>query len=181
MAKLIYATPVSIDGFIGNGEFEWSNPGDDGHAFFSEKTAPIGTYLYGRRMYEVMSFWENPEGGDGDMMEFSRVWKSAEKVVYSGTLKSVSTSKTRLERSFDPAAILDMKQKASKDISISGPTLAAQAFRAGIVDEIQLFVVPKLIGNGISIFPKDILLDLELVEEKQFKPGWMFLRYQVKY
>lgn len=181
MGKLIYATPLSLDGYLGDGDYEWSDPGEEGHAFFAEITAPIGTYLYGRRMYETMRVWEDPEnfpGADQDMLDFATVWKAADKIVFSRTLDKVSTSKTRLVREFDPKMIRELKLKSTKDITISGSTLAAEALRLGLIDEIQLFIVPKMIGGGIPVFPKGVQVNLELQEERRFGDGWVFLRYR---
>ena len=185
MAKLIYVSVMSLDGYIGDGHYDWSIPVEGSTAFITKIMQPVGTYLYGRKNFETMSFWEAPDLANigEEHQEFMRVWQSAEKVVYSKSLKSVTTRKTRLERDFDVQKIREMKATSAKDICIGGPTLAAQAIRTNLVDEIQLFVVPTTIGNGIPVIPvlpRDIVLRLELIEETRFSEGWVYLRYRVQ-
>ncbi len=183
MAKLLYVTVTSLDGYIGDNHYDWSTPSEGSTGFITEVMRPIGTYLYGRKNYETMSFWESPsEKFSSEDDEFARVWQAADKIIYSQSLKSVTTKKTRLEHEFDVKKIRDMKSRSQTDICIGGPTLAAQAMRAGLVDEIHLFMVPFTIGNGIPtipILPKDNALKLELIDERRFSKNWMYLRYKI--
>lgn len=184
MAKLIYVTIMSLDGLIGDGHYDWSIPTEGSTAFITDVMRPIKTYLYGRRNYETMAFWETPEAQklEGEHQEFRRVWLSAEKVVFSKTLDSVSSSNTRIEREFDEQNIRSLKEKSPHDLCIGGPTLATQAFRAGLVDEICLFVTPTALNGRfpvIPVFPANHALSLELLEERRFSQGWVYLRYRV--
>ena len=183
MAKLIYSAIGSLDGYVedASGKFEWAAPDDEVHAFFNELERPIGTYLYGRRMYETMVFWEpvDPEGdGPAVAREFAAIWQAAEKVVYSRTLETVSSAQTRIERELDPDAIERMKQSSGSDISIGGAELAGQAIAAGLVDELQLLLVPVLVGGGKRALPNDVRARLELLDERRFQSGAVFLRYR---
>ena len=185
MAKLHYVSVISVDGYIGDGHYDWSIPVEGSTAFITEVMRPIGTYLYGRKNFETMSFWESPDLSDmgSEHQEFTTVWQSAEKVVYSKSLTSVSSRRTRLEREFDVQTVREMKTKSEKDLCIGGPTIAAQAIRNNLVDEIHLFVVPTTIGNAIPVipvFPKDIVLRLELIEERRFSEGWVYLHYRIQ-
>lgn len=185
MAKLHYVSVMSLDGYIGDGHYDWSLPVEGSTAFITEVIRPFGTYLYGRKNFETMSFWETPDLANmgPEHHDFTRVWQSAEKIVYSKSLKSVGTRNTRLENEFDVEKIREMKARAAKDLCIGGPTLAGQALRGNLVDEIHLFVVPTTIGNGISVIsvlPKDIVLRLELVEERRFSGSWLYLRYRIQ-
>jgi len=140
-------------------------------------------YLYGRKMYETMAIWETPDvipGATSAMLNFARIWRAADKIVYSKSLKSVSTTKTRLAREFDPEVVRDLKARSPQDVSVSGPTLAAQAIRAGLVDEYHLFVVPKMIGGGNRILPSDVRVTLNLVDERRFADGMVYLRYSAQ-
>jgi dihydrofolate reductase len=185
VAKLIYAAITSLDGYIEdeNGNFDWAEPDEEVHNFVNELERPVGTYLYGRRMYETMAGWEtdptlaeqSPQMGD-----FAKMWQAAEKVVYSTTLKTVSTARTRIEREFDPEPVREMKASADRDITVGGPELAAHAFRAGLVDECHLFLTPVVVGGGKRALPGDVRLELELVDERRFAGGTVFLRYRVK-
>ena len=178
MAKLIYSAIGSLDGYVEDtsGKFEWAAPDEEVMAFVSELERPIGTYLYGRRMYETMVFWE-PVDPDGD--EFAAIWQAAEKVVYSRRLEKVSSARTRIEREFDPDAIERMKQGSGSDITIGGAELAGQAIAAGLVDELQLLLVPVLVGGGKRALPNDVRVQLELLDERRFRGGVVFLRYRV--
>jgi dihydrofolate reductase len=183
MAKLIYFMPMSLDGFIAGetDSFDWSVPSDEVLAFISDRHRPIGSYLYGRKEYETMLVWETPEAIPGlnpTEMDFARIWQSADKIVYSKTLETVSTGKTRLEREFDPQAIRDLKAQLPHDISVAGPNLAAQAIQAGLVDEYQLLVVPFLLGGGKRVLPEGVSVNLELLDERRFENGWVFLHYR---
>ncbi len=185
MAKLIYASVMSLDGYIGDGHYDWSIPTEGSIAFITEIMRPFKTYLYGRRNYETMSFWETPDVqnmGEDDQ-EFGRIWRSADKIVYSKTLNSVITKKTRIERDFDEQKIREMKAKSSGDLCIGGPNLAAQAIRAGLVDEVHLFVTPTTIGGAfpvLPVFPKDDSIKLDLLDERRFSKGWIYLRYRLQ-
>lgn len=182
MAKLIYATPTSLDGYIADdGNFEWSLPDDEVFAFISNVLRPIGTQLYGRRTYETMAVWETPDAIPGlkpAMLDFARIWQGADKIVYSGSLETVATANTRLERAFDAEAMRDWKARSQHDISVGGPTLAAHAIRARLVDEYHLFVVPVIRGRGKRVLPGEVSLKLDLVEERRFASGWVCLRYR---
>jgi dihydrofolate reductase len=181
MAKLIYATPTSLDGFIADdGNFEWSTPDDEVFAFISDVVRPIGLYLYGRRTYQTMAIWETPDVMPSlkpAMLDFARIWQGADKIVYSRSLGTVATAKTRLEREFDAQAVRDLKAQSHHDVSVGGPTLAAHAIRAGLVDEYHLFVVPVLRGGGKRVLPGEVSVKLDLLEERRFANGWVCLRY----
>jgi dihydrofolate reductase len=184
MAKLIYSAITSLDGYIENaeGDFQWAAPDEEVFRFVNELERPIGTYLYGRRMYETMVSWETvPLGSDQPPYEndFAELWRAADKVVYSRSLDAVSSTRTRIERDFDPSVIREMKATAEHDITVSGPDLAAQAFTAGLVDECQLFLTPVLVGAGKPSLPHDLHLELELLDERRFRGGVVFLRYRV--
>jgi dihydrofolate reductase len=173
---------ASLDGYIEDetGKFGWAEPSEEVHAFVNDLERPVGTYLYGRRMYETMVFWET--GGSGDeepevMRDFANVWRAADKVVYSSTLESASTARTRIERDFDPEAIRALKASTDADIGVGGPGLAAHAFRAGLVDECHLFLVPVIVGGGKRALPDGVRLGLELLDERRFENGTVFLRY----
>lgn len=183
MAKLIYVTPTSLDGFIADENYDWSAPDEEGFAFISDVLRPIGTYLYGRKMYETMAVWDTPEvipGLTPPRLDFARTWQAAGKIVYSKSLQTVSTPKTRLEREFDPQAVRDLKAHLSHDVSVGGPNLAAQAIRAGLVDEYHLFFVPMMIGGGQRILPSNVWIKLDLLDERRFANGWVYLRYHTR-
>ncbi len=183
MAKLIYSAIESLDGYVADeeGKFDWSEPDDEVHSFINTLAAPVGTYLYGRRLYDVMAYWESPPGiADQPLyiQDFAEIWQAAEKVVYSRTLESVSTARTRIEREFDAEAVRQMKENADRDILIGGPELAAEAFRAGLVDELQLFVAPVVVGGGTKSLPEKVRLNLELLDERRFGNGTVYFRYR---
>lgn len=185
MAKLHYVSVMSIDGYIGDGHYDWSIPESGTTSYITEIMRPIGTYLYGRKNFETMSYWETQDltKMSDENKAFTHVWLSAEKIVYSKSLKSVTTRKTRIENEFDPKKILEMKETATRDLCVGGPTLAAQALRHKLVDEIHMFVVPTTIGNGIpviSVFPRESVLRLELLEERRFGENWLYLRYKIR-
>ena len=184
MAKLIYATPTSLDGYIADdGNFEWSEPDDEVFAFISNVLRPIGTYLYGRRTYETMAVWETPDvipGLKESMRDFARIWQGARKIVYSKSLETVATAKTRLERVFDAGAVRDLKAQSQHDVAVGGPTLAAQAILAGLVDEYHLFVVPVIRGGGKRVLPGEVYVKLDLLEERRFANGWVCLHYRTR-
>jgi len=180
MAKLIYAMPTSLDGYIAEGDYEWSAPTEEELAFMTDALRPVGTYLYGRKMYQTMAVWETPDFIQGQApagLDFARMWQAADKIVYSKSLQTVSTAETRLEPEFDPQAVRDLKARLPHDVTVAGPTLAAHAIRAGLVDEFQLFVVPVMIGGGIPILPSNVRVELELLDERRFGNGWVYLRY----
>ena len=171
---------MSLDGFIADesGNFDWAAPDEEVHRFVNELERPVGTSLYGRRMYETMVYWET--GGEESDIErdFAQIWRSADKVVYSRTLEKASSARTRIERDFDPEAVRRLKASASKDISVGGAELAGQALKAGLVDELQLFVVPVLVGGGARALPAGFAAQLRLEEERRFSRGTVFLRYE---
>jgi dihydrofolate reductase len=183
MAKVIYSSVASLDGYVAdeNGNFDWAAPDDELHAFVNDLERPVGTYLFGRRMYEVMRFWEHSDllSDKSDVMrDFATIWQAADKVVYSRTLGTTSTTKTRLERDFDPEAIRKLKAASERDITVGGPELAGQAIKAGLVDELQLFFVPVLVGGGTRSLPDDVPLKLELLDEHRFGSGAIYLHYR---
>jgi dihydrofolate reductase len=183
MAHLIYVANVSLDGYTEdmNGKFDWTEPDEEVFRFITDLIRPAGTHLYGRRMYETMMVWEtDPNLGAGSPFEgdFAEVWQAANKIVYSRTLGSVSTLKTQLEHNFNPQAIRQLKKDVEHDILIGGPELAAHAFRAGLIDECHLFIVPIIVGGGKSALPGNVRLELELLDERRFGNGVVYLRYR---
>lgn len=183
MAKLIYSAITSLDGYIEDedGTFEWAVPDDEVHAFINDLERPVGTHLYGRRMYETMAVWETDQtlaAQSGVMGSFAQIWQAADKIVYSKTLRTVSTAKTRIERNFDAEAVGQMKASAATDLSIAGASLAGHAFRAGLVDECRLFVAPIVVGGGKRVLPGNVRLELELLDERRFAGGMLYLRYR---
>jgi dihydrofolate reductase len=183
VANLIYSMITSVDAYVADeqGNFDWAEPSEEVHAFVNDCERGIGTSLYGRRMYEMMTYWEtdHPEfEGSAVSRDYAQIWRAAEKVVYSSTLAAASTTRTRIERPFDPEAVREMKAAASSDISVSGPHLAAQALKAGLVDEVQLFVVPHIVGGGNAVFPRGVRMKLELRDEHRFANGTVFTRYR---
>ena len=184
MATLIYSAITSLDGYVTDesGTFDWAAPDDEVHAFVNDLERPIGTYLYGRRMYEVMAFWENahtlPEQSPV-MRDFASIWQMADKIVYSRTLEAVSTVRTRIERDFDPEAVRRMKAAVGSPISVGGPEVAANALKAGLIDECHLFVAPIVVGGGTRALPSNVRLTLELLDERRFGNGVVYLRYRV--
>lgn len=184
MAKLIYSAIASLDGYVEdeNGNFGWAEPDEEVHAFVNDVERPIGTYFYGRRMYETMASWEtvSPSGDESAVSrDFAAIWQAADKVVYSRTLERPSTARTRVERVFDPAAISKLKGSADRDISIGGAELAGQALAAGLVDECHLYLGPVIVGGGKSALPRGQRIQLELLDEHRFGGGVIYLRYRV--
>jgi dihydrofolate reductase len=182
VARLIYSAIASLDGYVADpeGRFEWAAPGDDVHAFVNDLERRAGTYLYGRRMYETMVFWETaPTGGDQPSVgrEFAEIWRAADKIVYSTTLATVASARTRIERAFDVEAVRRMKASAERDITVGGPHLAAQAIGAGLVDEYHLFLAPVVVGGGTPSLPDDVRVRLELLDERRFADGMVYLHY----
>jgi dihydrofolate reductase len=185
MAKLIYVTNVSLDGYIedARGRFDWTDPIDEVFTFITDLVRPVGTYLYGRRLYETMAVWETQPAlaAESELMaDFANVWQGADKIVYSTTLDAVSTANTRLERRFDPDSVRAMKASAARDLTVGGSALAAAAFDAGLVDECQLFVYPVVVGGGKPAFLGDARVQLELLEEHRFVAGVVNLHYRIQ-
>jgi dihydrofolate reductase len=185
MAKLIYSAITSLDGYVADedGNFDWAEPDEEVHTFVNDLERPIGTYLYGRRMYEVMVAWEDSETFTNQqpfVQDFAAIWQAADKIVYSRTLATVSSARTRIERDFDPEAVRQMKARAGRDITVGGPELAAQAIKAGLVDECHLFVTPIVVGGGNPSLPTSVRLRLELVDERRFRNGVVHLHYRTR-
>jgi len=181
-ARLIYTAIASLDGYIedAGGKFDWSMPDQEVHAYVNDLEREVGTHLYGRRLYEVLVAWETMEDDEPVMRDYAEIWRAADKVVYSRTLEAPSSARTRIEREFDPDAVRSMKEAADRDISVGGPELAAQALRAGLVDEIRLFLSPVAVGGGKSALPDGLRLGLELVDERRFGNGVVYLRYRMR-
>jgi dihydrofolate reductase len=184
MAKLIYSAIASLDGYVEDedGNFDWAAPDDEVHTFVNELERPVGTYLYGRRMYETMVYWETASGfaDQPPMRDYAEIWRAADKVVYSKTLEAASSARTRIERDFDPEAVRRLKASAGSDISVGGPDLAAQAIRAGLVDEWHLFLTPIVVGGGKRSLPDDVRVKLELVDERRFGNGVVYVHYRTR-
>jgi dihydrofolate reductase len=184
MAKLIYSAIASLDGFVedAQGGFDWAAPDDEVFAFVNDLERPIGTYLYGRRMYETMVYWEAAGTDDESSAvarDFASIWRSAEKVVFSRTLQTPSSAKTRVEPSFDPDAMRVLKETSQVDLTVGGAELAGQAIAAGLVDECHLFVVPVLVGGGKHALPEKVRANLELLDERRFRGGVVYLQYRI--
>jgi dihydrofolate reductase len=180
VANLIYSTITSLDGYVADkdGDFDWAAPDEEVHAFVNDLVRKVGAYLYGRRMYEVMRYWETALADRPSVeQDFAQIWRAADKVVYSRTLETVSSARTRIERDFDPEAVRRMKTQAERDIGVGGPDLAAQAFKAGLVDECHLFVTPIVVGGGKRSLPRNVRLELELLDERRFEGGVVHLHY----
>jgi dihydrofolate reductase len=183
VAKLIYSAISSLDGYIedAEGKFDWAEPDDEVLAFVNDLERPVGTYLLGRRMYETMVFWESPP----DLpklprlvQDFAEIWQKADKIVYSRTLQSASSAKTRIEREFDQAAVRQLKLTAGADITVGGAELAAQAIEAALIDEYHLFLVPFVVGGGKRSLPDSVRVNLKLVHERRFRNGTVYLQYR---
>ena len=181
MCRLLYSAIASLDGFVADvrGEFGWAAPDAEVHAFVNDLVRPVGTHLYGRRMYEVMSAWETMDDDAPEMRDFAEIWRAADKVVFSRMLEEVSTERTRLLREFDPDVVLRLKAEAGHDISIGGPGIAGEALTAGLVDELHLILVPVVVGGGTHWAPHGLHLDLELLDERRFAGGAVYLRHRV--
>ncbi len=185
MARLIYTANSSLDGYIEDrdGKFDWTAPDEEYFRFITDLIRAEGTHLYGRRMYENMMVWEtdpNLAGQSPLMRDFAQVWQAADKIVYSRTLEAVSTRKTQIQRNFDPEAIRRLKESVEQDIHIGGAELAAHAFRSGLIDECHLFLLPIIVGGGKPCLPDNVRLELELMEERRFGSGVVFLRYRIR-
>jgi dihydrofolate reductase len=177
---LIYSAIVSLDGYTADqeGKFDWGEPDEEVLGLINDLERPVGTYLYGRRMYEVMRYWEDTDlaGRSAATREFAGIWRQADKVVYSTSLPETSAARTRIERSFDAEGIRALKQRG--DVSIGGPTLAAHSIRAGLVDEYQLFVTPVIVGGGLPALPSGVRASLDLADQRRFASGVVYLRYR---
>jgi dihydrofolate reductase len=185
MAKLIYSAITSLDGYVAdeNGNFDWAAPDEEVHRFVNDLERPVGTYLYGRRMYEVMRYWETADSlvdQPPAERDFAEIWQAADKIVYSETLEQPASARTRIEREFDPEAVRRMKASAEHDLSVGGPDLAAQAIKAGLVDELHLYVTPILVGGGNPSLPDGVRVKLELLDERRFGSGVVYLRYRTR-
>jgi dihydrofolate reductase len=183
MANLSYSTIMSLDGYIADedGNFDWAEPDEEVHTFVNDLQRPVGTYLYGRRMYEVMVYWETAHTLADQprfVQQFAEIWQAADKVVYSKTLETIASARSRIERDFDPEAVRQMKATAGRDITVGGPALAAQAFAAGVVDECHLFIAPIVVGGGKQSLPSNVRQKLELLDERRFGNGMVYLRYR---
>jgi len=183
MGKLIYSAIASLDGYVADeaGKFDWAEPDEEVHRLVNDLERPVGTYLYGRRMYEVMAYWETAHALPDQppfVRDFAEIWQAADKIVYSKTLETAATARTRIERDFDPETVRQLKASAERDITVGGPDLAAQAIRAGLVDELQLFVAPVVVGGGKRSLPDHVRLELELLDERRFGSGVVYLRYR---
>lgn len=184
MARLVYSAIASLDGYVEDedGKFDWAVPDEELHSFVNEHERPIGTYLYGRRMYETMRFWEDNGDEPGDpavMREYAAIWRDTDKVVYSRTLNEVTTARTRLERELDPDSVRAMKAAAERDLGIGGAELAARAFAANLIDEVDLFLHPISVGGGKTVLPRGLRVNLELLGHRRFESGVVHLRYRV--
>lgn len=184
MGRLIYSSMTSLDGYVADetGNFDWSVPDEEVHAFVNNLERSIGISLYGRRLYEVMSVWETMPTAEGpaELQDYARIWQAADKVVFSRSLTEVSSANTRLEAEFDPAAVRRLKAGSARDLAVGGATLAGEALRAGLVDELQQLLSPVVVGGGKPFLPDGLRLDLELLDERRFGNGVVFLRYAVR-
>jgi dihydrofolate reductase len=184
MAQLIYSAITSLDGYVADasGNFDWARPDEDVHAFVNDRERGVGTYLYGRKMYETMQVWETFGTRDQHpiVQDYGAIWRAADKVVFSSTLDTVTTTRTRLERAFDPDSIRALKETAAADLSVGGPGLAAHAMRAGLVDQVHLYLNPVVVGGGNPALPDGLRLDLELADEHRFAGGVVYLAYAVR-
>jgi dihydrofolate reductase len=184
VAKLIYSALQSLDGYVADeqGKWDWAVPDEEVHKAVNDLQRPVGTQLLGRRMYEVLVAWEamhTVPDQPPHILEYAKIWQAADKIVYSKTLEEVSSARTRIEHEFDPDAVRQLKASAQGDLIVAGPDLAAQAFRAGLVDECHLFVAPAIVGGGNQSLPDDVRLDLELLDERRFAGGMVYLAYRV--
>jgi len=185
MAKLIYSALTSLDGYVADedGNFDWAEPSEEVHVFINDLERPVGTHLYGRRMYEVMAYWETADTVADPppfFRDYAKIWKAADKIVYSKTLAEVSSARTRIEREFDIDAVRQLKATADRDIGVGGPDLAAQAIKAGLVDELHFFLASVVIGGGKQSLPDDVRLELELLDERRFPNGVVHLHYRTR-
>ena len=184
MGKLIYSALASLDGYVADtdGKWGWAEPDEEVHAFVNDLERRVGTYLYGRGMYEVMIAWETLDlaGEPPVIQDYAEIWRATDKIVFSRTLDSVSSARTRLEREFDPEAVRRLKEEAAHDLAVAGPDLGSQAIKAGLVDEYHLFLAPAIVGGGKQVLPDDVRLDLELRDERRFQSGFVYLSYTAR-
>jgi dihydrofolate reductase len=183
MAELVYTTLASLDGYVADedGKFDWAAPDAEVHAFINDLERPVGTYLYGRRLYEVMVAWETIDAPDEPVMQdYAEIWRSADKIVYSTTLEEPTSARTRIEREFEPEAVRQLKASATADLGVGGAELAARAIGAGLVDELRLFLAPVIVGGGKRALPDGVRLPLELREDRRFGNGTVYLRYRTR-
>ena len=185
MGRLIYSMTMSLDGYVADpdGDFGWGDPAPETFAFVTDSFRPVSTHLYGRRNYELMTYWQSAyreAGASGLDEDFAAVWQASDKIVYSTTLPEVSTPRTRLERAFDPETVRRLKGEVTGDLVIAGPTLAAQALRAGLVDELAAYVAPVALGGGTRFLPEGLRLDLELLDERRLGSRTAYVRYRVR-
>lgn len=183
MARVMYFALASLDGYVADrdGRFDWAQPDEEVHAFVNDLNRSVGTYLYGRRMYEVMAAWQSmPAEGPAFVTDFAEQWRAADKVVYSTSLAGPVTPRTRVERAFDPDAVRALRDFADRDITVAGPTLAAEAFRAVLVDDVHLLLAPVLVGGGLAALPGGVRLDLALVSERRFANGVVHLHHRIR-
>jgi dihydrofolate reductase len=185
MARLIYPAICSLDGYVADdqGNFDWAEPDEEVHAFVNDLERSVGTHLYGRRLYEVLVAWETMDEHPDQprfILDFAGIWQGADKIVYSRTLETVSSARTRIEREFDPEAVRELKATSERDMLIGGPELAAEAIRAGLVDEYHLFLAPVVVGGGKRVLPDDARVDLELIDQRRFASGFVYLRYRAR-
>ena len=184
MAKLLYVMNASLDGYIADedGKLDWGAPDEEYYAFVNDLVRPVGTYLYGRRLYELMAVWETDPAAAAQSpgtREFAEIWQAADKVVYSRTLQAAAT-RTRIERDFEPEAVRHLKAAAERDVTVGGPTLGTQAITAGLVDEVHLLVWPVVVGGGKRFLPDRVRLQLELLDEHRLGSGVVYLRYRTQ-
>jgi len=183
MGKLVYSAITSLDGYVADrdGNFDWAEPDEEVHSFVNDRERPVGTYLYGRRVYEVMLAWEtlDPAGQPACIQDYAHIWRAADKIVYSRTLETASSGKTRIERTFDPQAVRQLKEAAQSELAVGGPVLAAQAFKAGLVDECRLLLAPVVVGGGNHALPDEVRMKLVLLEERRFGSGVVYLHYRI--
>lgn len=184
MAKLIYFAIGSLDGYTEDeqGDFQWAAPDAEVHTFVNELMRPVGTYLYGRRMYETMAYWETADRDalPAESRDFTDIWRAADKIVYSRTLQEPSTTRTRIESAFDPTAIRQLKASAARDLAVGGPEIASAALAAGLVDELYLILNPIVVGGGKPALPNGFRVGLELLDERRFGAGAVYLRYRLR-
>jgi len=185
MARLHYTVIASLDGYVedAEGTFDWAAPDEEVHAFVNDLERPVGTHLYGRRMYETMVFWESPPdlaSQPAHVQDYAEIWQVADKIVYSKTLETATSARTRIERDFDPEVVRQLKATASHDLTVGGSELAAQAIEAGLVDEYHLLLVPVVVGGGKRALPDDVRVNLELLDERRFRNGTVYLRYDAR-
>lgn len=181
MGKLIYSAIASLDGYVedGWGSFDWAAPDEEVHAFVNELERPVGTYLYGRRMYETMVYWETDEDDDPVAHDYGEIWRAADKIVYSRTLAAVTSAQTRIERELEPAEVRRLVESSPADVTIGGAEIGGRAIAEGLVDECQLLLAPVLVGGGKRALPSGVRSDLELLDERRFTSGFVFLRYRI--